>query len=163
MTDSLGGSGIRPAEEEQEPTSGSRAERVAGLIVVSVIAAFFLFCIIESVRAGVGTLRQPESGFWPLVVSVVGLGLSAGALLMPSTRFHLTADGSLGSVVVACISLAAFPLAYYYLGLPITSFLLAMILLKFIGREGWLLSTVVAAVLAGGSYYVFVVLLRVPM
>lgn len=82
---------------------------------------------------------------------------------MPSTKFQLTATGSLSNVVVASAALAVFPLAYYYLGLPITSFLLAMVLLKFIGRERWLLSTVVSALLAGGSYYVFVVLLRVPM
>lgn len=142
---------------------GTRGERITGIVVVSAIAAFFLFCIVEAVSAGVGQLSSPGSGFWPLVVSVAGLLFCIGALFMPTTRFELTANGSVGSVLAACAAIAAFPLAYYYLGLPITSFILSMVLLKFIGKEGWVLSAVVSAILAGGSYYVFVVLLRVPM
>jgi hypothetical protein len=149
--------------DEQAQAAVSRSERIAGAAGVATIAAFFLFCIVESVTVGVGTLGQPKSGFWPLVVAVAGLGLSIWALLMPSTSFDVVPGGSLRSVVAASAALAMFPLAYYYLGLPITSFLLSMVLLKFIGKEGWVLSGVVSALLAGGSYYVFVVLLRVPM
>lgn len=163
MTDLIEGSAANVPDGDHDPPSAGRGERITGVVALSVLAAFFLFCIIESVNAGVGTLSQPASGFWPLVVAVVGLGLSVWTVLMPSTRFHLVSGGSLGNVLVACVSLAAFPLAYYYLGLPITSFILSMLLLKFIGKEGWLLSTIVSALLAGGTYYVFVVLLRVPM
>jgi hypothetical protein len=139
--------------DEQAQAAVSRSERIAGAAGVATIAAFFLFCIVESVTVGVGTLGQPKSGFWPLVVAVAGLGLSIWALLMPSTSFDVVPGGSLRSVVAASADL----------GLPITSFLLSMVLLKFIGKEGWVLSGVVSALLAGGSYYVFVVLLRVPM
>ena len=163
MTESIEEYAANPPGGDPDPPAPRRGERVTGVVFVVLVAAFFLFCIIESVRAGVGTLSQPASGFWPLVVAAAGLGLSAGAVLMPATRFHLAAGGSMGSVVAACASLAAFPLAYYYLGLPITSFILSMVLLRFIGREGWGLSAIVSAVLAGGSYYVFVVLLRVPL
>lgn len=163
MTESTDESVTANAHDEQNRKTNARGERIAGMVVVAVVAAFFLFCIVESLAAGTGNLSQPRSGFWPLIVAGAGLGLSVWAMLMPSTKFELSATGSLGSVVTASAVLGAFPLAYYYLGLPITSFLLSMVLLKFIGREGWLLSTVVSALLAGGSYYVFVVLLRVPM
>lgn len=163
MTEPTGGSLAENGHDELNRVKNSRGERITGMVVLAAVAAFFLFCVIESLAAGVGSLGQPRSGFWPLVVASTGLGLSFWALAMPSTKFQLTATGSLSNVVVASTALAAFPLAYYYLGLPITSFLLAMVLLKFIGRERWLLSTVVSALLAGGSYYVFVVLLRVPM
>lgn len=163
MTESNEQAVANAPDGDHNPPSAKRGERITGVVAVSVIAAFFLFCIIESVSAGIGTLSQPASGFWPLVVAVVGFGLSVWTGLMPSTRFHLDEGGSLGNVLVACVALAAFPLAYYYLGLPITSFILSMVLLKFIGNERWLLSTIVSALLAGGSYYIFVVLLRVPM
>lgn len=163
MTESTDHSLTVNAHSDQSQKPNARGERITGLVVVASVAAFFLFCIIESLAAGVGSLSQPRSGFWPLIIASAGLGLSVWALLMPSTKFELTATGSLGSVVAAGAALAAFPLAYYYLGLPITSFLLSMVLLRFIGREGWVLSVVVSALLAGGSYYVFVVLLRVPM
>lgn len=158
--------GITAAEAEEDRISevpGSRWERVAGLVAVAAIAAFFIFCITESVSAGVGRLSGPGSGFWPLVIAVAGLLCSIAVLLMPSTRFRSAEGGSLLSLLLGCLSLAAFPFVYYYLGLPLTSFILSMILLKVIGREGWLLSGIVSAALAGGSYWVFVVLLRVPM
>lgn len=148
---------------DENRKANTRGERITGMIFVAGVAAFFLFCIVESLAAGIGSLSQPASGFWPLIVASVGLGMSVWALLMPSTTFELAATGSLGSVVAAGVALAAFPLAYYYLGLPITSFLLAVVLLRFIGKEGWVLSLVTSVLLAGGSYYVFVVLLRVPM
>lgn len=163
MIESSDHSPAMEAHRDESRRSSVRGERIAGIVIVAALTAFFLFCIIESWGAGIGSLSQPGSGFWPLIIASVGLVMSVWALLMPSTRFELTATGSLGSVVAAGAALAAFPLAYYYLGLHITSFLLAMVLLKFIGKEGWVLSIITSVLLAGGAYYVFVVLLRVPM
>lgn len=164
MSETPDGSTTIDFEEHRTSSSpGSRRERVTGLAAVAVIAAFFIFCITESVSAGVGRLSGPGSGFWPLVVAVAGLLCSIAVLLMPSTRFRSAGGGSLPNLLLGCLSLAAFPFVYYYLGLPLTSFILSMILLKVIGREGWVLSGIVSAALAGGTYWVFVVLLRVPM
>lgn len=163
MTESTDSSLTEDAHIDESRKTSARGERITGMVAVAGVGAFFLFCVIESLSAGTGSLSQPGSGFWPLIIAGVGLGLSVWTLLMPSTTFELAATGSLGSVVAAGVALAAFPLTYYYLGLPITSFLLSMVLLKFIGKEGWVLSVVTSVLLAGGSYYVFVVLLRVPM
>jgi hypothetical protein len=155
-----------PAEQIREPSrsqSSWRIERGAATLTILIMVVFFICCGIVSFNAGIGSLRNPESGFWPLVVSIVGVLSSVGTLFWTSTRFVLSPEGHVGRVLAAVVTLAAFPLTYYYLGLPITSFIVSMIIMRFIGGEKWLLSTIVSALVSGCTYYIFVVLLRVPM
>lgn len=75
MTEPTGGSLAENGLDEMNRVKSSRGERITGMVVVAAVAAFFLFCVIESLAAGVGSLGQPRSGFWPLVVASTGLGV----------------------------------------------------------------------------------------
>jgi hypothetical protein len=147
-------------EAEKPPPAGPLANLGAAAAVIGVGAAG----IVGSLALGIGTLRSPSAGTWPLVVSVVlvvlGLALAAGWRSTADTeRF----TGSTGVVLVGLATMVAFALLIGTIGFEIPAALLAFVWLKFLGRETWRVAIVGSLAMVVAFYLVFVVALGVSI
>jgi len=140
-------------------------ERVVGLVVV-VAAAIYLSL---AVALPYGTTARPGPGFFPTLVGifgcVVGLTMSAQALRAPrrapareSARDGAARNRALSTVAV----LVAFCLLLPWIGYPLVAFAFVTVLLQRLG-SAWRMAAVIGAVTAVASFYVFGVLLDVPL
>lgn len=125
-----------------------------------------------------GTAARPGPGFFPVAVGVF-LCLVAGAFLLttlrrrpvgippsplpsPAPRREREA-GSRARVAATATGLAGFCLLLPWTGYPLAAFLFVALLLRQLGGTRWPAVLVAAAVSAAASYYVFAVLLAVPL
>jgi putative tricarboxylic transport membrane protein len=118
-----------------------------------------------------GTAARPGPGFYPMAVGVFGAlvalawvvsswrrapavaGRPSGAALLPEGR---------GRVGAAIALLAGFCLFLPWTGYPLVAFLFTGLLLRGLGA-GWIAAVIVGLVSAAASYYLFSVLLGVPL
>ena len=140
-------------------------ERVVGLVVV-VAAAIYLSL---AVALPYGTTARPGPGFFPTLVGifgcVVGLTMSAQAFRAPrrapapeSVRDAAARTRALSTVAV----LVAFCLLLPWIGYPLVAFAFVTVLLQRLG-SAWRMAAVIGAITAVASFYVFGVLLDVPL
>jgi putative tricarboxylic transport membrane protein len=143
-------------------------EKIAGIFLLGVGLAVFL----KSLAYPLGTLRRPGGGLFPLIASVLLMGLSA----------LLTLQAFRGKEVDKSSQSPFFPekeaprrillgfaglLAYRYL-LPVIGFaastaVFIFFLSRFLGRYGWIMSVVFSVITAVVSYYLFQAWLKIPM
>ena len=140
-------------------------ERVVGLVVV-IAAAIYLSL---AVALPYGTTARPGPGFFPTLVGVfgcvVGLTMSVQALRAPrrapapeSARDATARTRALSTVAL----LVAFCLLLPWVGYPLVAFAFVTVLLQRLG-SAWRMAAVIGAVTAVASFYVFGVLLDVPL
>jgi putative tricarboxylic transport membrane protein len=141
-------------------------ERLVALALL-VASGGYLFLSLPLPR---GTAARPGPGFFPFaigtflcVVSVSYLVASfrgatgvatAAAPIAPEARRRVLAAAA--TLVAACVLM---PLAGY----PIVAFLFVAVLLRALGGRQWVLIGLTALVSAAASYYLFAVLLGVPL
>jgi len=114
-----------------------------------------------------GSLAKPGAGFFPVAV---GVFLCAAALTVVVTGFGraglagppLERDARL-RVVVTAAALVGFCLLVPWLGYPICAALFVALLLRRLGATRWPGALATAVLSAAVSYYVFAVLLAVPL
>jgi hypothetical protein len=143
-------------------------DHISGIIVFVLGSAVFL----NSLTYPIGTLRKPGGGLFPLIASILVMGLS---VLMTVQGFRTRERGKAARVSFfsekeaprrIILGFAAL-LAYRYL-LPIIGFapsscFFIFLLSKFLGNYGWKVSLVFSFVTAIGAYYLFQLWLRIPM
>jgi hypothetical protein len=66
-------------------------------------------------------------------------------------------------VVATTLALVGFTVLMPWVGFPVVAFLFVAILLKRLGGGGWTGAVIAAVVSAGLSYYLFAVVLAVPL
>ena len=140
--------------------------------------SLFLFGAVTaalSLQLPLGSLRAPGSGFFPLVLGLLLMGLAASH----GIRLHLarpkpgavpaapaaapSGDGATLRVVLF-MGAVAFATAFLEtLGYAIVSFLLMLALLWILGVRKWHVSGLIALGSAGFSQVVFVHWLRIPL
>jgi putative tricarboxylic transport membrane protein len=134
------------------------AAAVAGLA----LAAIALY---ESSRLPFGTARNPGPGFVPwwtsLALGGLALGLLGQALRAPPVAGP--ARGQVLKVVGLLAALGAYVLVLESLGYPLSTFLLALFMLRVVEPHRWSVALGVAATAAAASYVVFAVWLQVPL
>ena len=143
-------------------------DRISGIFLFILGVAVFL----KSLTYPLGTFRKPGGGLFPLIASLLLMGLSA----------IMTGQAFLGRKEEKAAAAPFFPekeapkriifgfvslLAYRYL-LPVIGFTPAtcvflFILSKFLGHYGWKVSIFFSLVTAVASYYLFQVWLKIPM
>jgi len=120
----------------------------------------------------IGTLQKPGGGFFPLIGSIMLLGLS----LVLTVQSFVKKDRTKGEdapffpaseAPQRIFFVFAALLVYRYL-LPVIGFapvtgLFILFLAKFLGHFGWKTSIVFSLMTAVVSYYLFQVVLKVPM
>ncbi len=143
-------------------------EQISGIFLLGMGVAVFL----KALTYPMGTLRKPGGGLFPLVASVLLIGL-AGLLTIQVFRAKGDAQASRTPffpdreaprrILYGFAGL----LGYRYL-LPVVGFsastgIFILFLTRFLGRYSWMVSIGFAAVTAVISYYLFQVWLKIPM
>jgi putative tricarboxylic transport membrane protein len=142
-------------------------ERVVALAVVAG-GGFYLS---QALALPFGTAARPGAAFFPVAVAIVAcvVGLVATVrtfLAVPVARTPRVAESgdaeARGRVISTVVVLVAFCLLLPWLGYPAAAFGFVVALLRRLGSR-WSAAVAIAAVSAAGSFYLFAVLLDVPL
>jgi putative tricarboxylic transport membrane protein len=126
-----------------------------------------ILLIEESWRLGVGELRKPGSGLFPLLIGIFLLIVSF--LLFLQTRSHVTPDKEgvekvrVRNILLCISSLYAYILLMEWLGFIVSTFSLIFFLLKAIEHKGWRVAVTTALLTAAVSYAFFGIALRAAL
>ena len=151
---------MRAEFEESPPPAGP----TTNLLVALAITALGIATLAGSLKLGIGTARKPDSGTWPLLVSLVLVVLGT-ALALLSRRFQDAERFTRSSllVVVGLATMVAFVAVIEVIGFEIPAALLTFVWLRFLGREGRRTSVVISLATVVAFYLIFVAALRVPV
>lgn len=152
---------VEEAEHEGRPPA---AGPLSNVLVAVAVVALGVAALVGSARLGLGTVRSPDSGTWPLLVSaalvVLGLGLLAAARrTTDAERFSRASWLVLGGLATMVVFVAVIGT----IGFEIPAALLAFVWLRFLGREGWRTSVLASLGVVVAFYLVFVAALSVPI
>lgn len=154
------------------------SRRAVAIVITYVIATA---TAVFSYKLGLGSLRSPGSGLWPMLISLGLLGTATASLfapepddgVAPDDDEYATADGDDDAVVarprgvidlaVAVSSLLVFIVAFNRLGMVLPTFALLLLWLRFLGREAWRQATAVALSITAGIWLIFVRILALPL
>jgi MFS family permease len=113
-----------------------------------------------------GTAARPGAGFFPLAVGVFGLAVGlawvVSALQQAPAAGPVADAGGRRRAGITAALLAGFCLLLPWTGYPVAALLFTGLLLRGLGA-GWMAALAVALPSALASYYVFAVLLGVPL
>lgn len=144
----------------------SRRSNIAVALLLSGLAGWLLF---ESGKLRFGTMRLPQTAFFPsilaallLVLSLVLLfqALSQTAEINDSAKIEAQGWGRIGATLA---TLVGFAILLDYLGFIVSTFLLMVLLLRAIEPQKWPRVIVIALVTALGAYVLFGWLLAIPL
>jgi hypothetical protein len=125
--------------------------------------------VLEAVQLPFGTLRAPQSGFWPLILGILLLFFSLihfGKTLkkrVERENSFWSQSGAWKRIGLVAGSLIAFALVFEPLGYLLAVFLLMSFLLRIIKPMKWWLVVVVGLLSSVLSYLIFGVLLSTPL
>lgn len=137
-------------------------------LVILVASGFYLT---QAIRLPLGTAAQPGAGFYPVAVAVFAcvVALVAGAraflspqAVRPEAPSGVTDPARRRRVAGAVGALAAFCLTLPWIGYPIAAFGFVSVVLWGLGGR-WQAALLTGALGSAGSYYLFGVLLGVPL
>ncbi len=149
--------------EGAEPESRGGSRRVRRIATNLALVAFGAFMLVESARMRFGSTRNPEPGFWPVIVSGLFLGLTLLLLVTErDEKDYGDLDASSAAVALAVLSLGLFIFFFGRYGFIVPAFLLMLYWLRSLGGESWRLSVAGAALLVAGFHLLFVQMLGVP-
>jgi putative tricarboxylic transport membrane protein len=139
-------------------------ERLVALAVVAASGAYLL----SGLALPLGTTARPGPGFFPLAIGAFGAIM---ALVWTAAAFRrvpeaagepgITADAR-GRVVATAVALLGFCFLLPWVGYPVAALVFMTLLLRWLGA-GWRSAVVTGVASAAVSYYVFGVLLNVPL
>jgi putative tricarboxylic transport membrane protein len=158
---------VRDAND-REGKGMKNLDRISGLILLTVGAAIFL----KSLSYPFGTFRTPGPGLFPLIASIILLGLSAILTLHAFLSKKDKEDAPIpffpekGAPQRILLAVAGM-VGYRYL-LPVIGFgpstgIFMLFLIRFLGGYGWKISLFYSAIAAVAFYYLFQVWLKIPM
>jgi len=145
-----------------------KRDPIIGILLFGLALAVFL----KSLTYPIGTLRKPGGGLFPLMASVLLMGLCAlltlqafrGKELDKSSQFPFFPEKEAPRRIL--LGFAGL-LGYRYL-LPVIGFapstgVFIFFLSRFLGKYGWVVRIIFAALTAVAAYYLFQVWLKIPM
>jgi putative tricarboxylic transport membrane protein len=120
----------------------------------------------RALRLPWGTIKQPGAGFFPLIIGVLLLSAALGfASVAAKGRSHPTSGwvpGARRRVFAVFAGLIGFCLLLPVTGYPLDAGVFGGIMLQQLGAS-WVAVTIIALASAGISYYVFAIVLGVPL
>jgi putative tricarboxylic transport membrane protein len=147
--------------EDERPPQGGPFYQTAGALVGIAIG---VGGAIMAYGYGLGSLREPGPGLWPLIVSVVIAALSA--ILLVAGRGLTDSEAFTRSSVipvVGVVTFIAFGLLMPVIGFEIPALALCVIWLRFLGRESWRSTIVISVLTTAVFYFLFLYGLRIPV
>lgn len=152
---------VEEAEHEGRPPA---AGPLSNVLTAAAVVALGIAALVGSARLGLGTVRSPDSGTWPLLVSaalvVLALGLLATARRTTDAERFSRASWL---VLAGLATMVVFVAVIQIIGFEIPAVLLTFVWLRFLGREGWRMSIVTSLAVVVAFYLVFVGALAVPI
>ena len=135
-------------------------------LVLLVAAGAYL---ILSLQLPFGAAARPGAGFYPVFVAVFAVVVALGAT---TSAFRSAAPGAAAAVdldtaarlrvVISVLALVAFCLALPWVGYPAAAFAFVTIVLRYLGAR-WMTALLTGVLSSAGSYWLFAVLLDVPL
>jgi putative tricarboxylic transport membrane protein len=152
---------VEEAEREGRPPA---AGALSNTLSAAAVVALGIAALVGTAGLGLGTVRSPGPGTWPLLVSgalvLLGLGLLATARrTTDAERF----SGASWLVLGGLATMVVFVAVIQVIGFEIPAALLAFVWLRFLGREGWRTSIVTSLAVVVAFYLLFVAALSVPI
>ncbi len=143
-------------------------EKITGIFLLGLGLTVFL----KSLTYPLGTLRRPGGGLFPLIASILLMGLSA--LLTLQAFRGKEVDKSSQSpffpekeaprrILLGFAGLLAYRYLLPFIGFGVSTAVFIFFLSRFLGRYSWGMSVVFAVITAVSSYYLFQVWLKIPM
>lgn len=130
------------------------------------LAGSILF-LSQAARLPLGTAEQPGPGLFPVLVGAFLLAVGVAFLLQclreGRAAVLLPAAGACRRVGVIGVALSIFCLLLPWVGYAVTALGLVIVLLRVFGMARWTLTAAVALVATAASYYLFAVILGVPL
>jgi putative tricarboxylic transport membrane protein len=152
------------AEEVEHEFRPPLAGRVTDVLVAVVVVGLGVAALLGSLALGVGSARTPDTGTWPLLVSIVLVALGLGLLALAGrTRDAERFTGASGLVLAGLATMVGFVAVVAVIGFEIPSALLMFVWLRFLGGESWRTSVITSLATVVAFYVVFVGLLSVPI
>lgn len=140
----------------------TRPQRFRAVSLVVLLCA--VASAVYSFTLPMGTISNPGAGVWPAGLSVAQ---AVGALLLLVTERDSSDYESFTRRTVVVFAgfglMAVFVMVFSLLGLTIAALVLSLVWLRWLAKESWRLSVVLAIVFTSASVLVFEVLLRIPM
>jgi putative tricarboxylic transport membrane protein len=145
-----------------------KVDRICG-IILSIVGAGVL---LSSLSYPIGTLQKPGGGFFPLIASVMLLGLSA--LLTFQSFTNKDGEKSVDlpffpgreaakRILFVFAALLGYRYIFPVIGFALVTGIFIFFLARFLGYFSWKTSIFFAVATAVVSYYLFQVVLKVPM
>ncbi|HEY3065656.1 MAG TPA: tripartite tricarboxylate transporter TctB family protein [Methylomirabilota bacterium] len=141
-------------------------ERIVGLVVVAAAGVY----LTQAMALPFGTAARPGAGFFPVFVAVfacaAGMIMTVRAFLAAAPagtareteRDAAARNRALSTMVVLVVFCALLP----WIGYPIIAFAFVAVLLQRLGST-WRAAIIIGVLTAAVSYYVFGILLDVPL
>lgn len=136
----------------------SRAYRL-GSIVALAVSVFF---VVSAYQLSLGSLTEPRPGLWPFLVGLVMAASSVALFFTDDREDYQRFTGRFRFIIFGLLSLAAFIVAFAFLGFILPGFLTFVFWLRFLGEEPWGRALGLAALFTALFYILFVLLLGVP-
>lgn len=154
-------------EATEDPRAGGRVQSVvAGAVpvVLGGVAAWLSFGL------NIGSLIEPGPGLWPLIVAGLLVASGIGIIAVTATArktapAHRTEAFTRGTIAVlaAAGGLAVYASLYEIVGFEVPTVLLLFAWLRFLSRESWLMSAILAVAVTAAAYALFIIGLNVPL
>jgi Tripartite tricarboxylate transporter TctB family len=139
-------------------------ERLVALVVVAACGGY----LASGLTLPLGTTARPGPGFFPLAIGAFGaimalVWTAAAFRRVPETATEPGISGDArGRVVATAAALIGFCILLRWVGYPVAALVFVTLLLRWLGA-GWRSAVVTGVASAAVSYYVFGVLLNVPL
>ena len=145
-----------------------KLDRWSGIFLFMLGAGVFL----KSLSYPLGNFHRPGGGLFPLIASILLMGLSATLTL----QAFLSQEGKNAipapffperdapkRIIFGFVALLAYRYLLPVIGFGPSTFAFIFILSKFLGKYGWKASAFFSLGAAAASYYLFQVWLKIPM
>ncbi len=139
------------------------------LLTVDIVALLLsVLYLIGAIGYPRGTMDQPGPGFYPLLVGTLLVIASIGSILTDLLKpargeLEIPKGKNLGRLLIVAGAAAAYVLLLPYAGHLLSSILVVFIVLHTMGLTSWPMKIGFTIAIALGSYYLFQILLMVPL
>ncbi len=125
---------------------------------------------LKSLTYPIGSFKSPGGGLFPLVASIILMGLSGTMTIQAfySKREEgkgkfFTAKEAPKRILLAFLSLVGFRYLLPVIGFGLSTFVFIFFLARFLGRYSWKVSLFFSVLTAVISHYLFQVFLKIPI
>jgi hypothetical protein len=138
----------------------AHAFRLNSLVVVLIALA----CAIYALTLPLGELSRPGAGMWPLLISIAMGAAGVGLVVTePDAEDYEPLTKRSLLTVIGFALMAAFIVAFTWVGLTLTVLVFSVVWLRWMARERWPLVVLASLGFTVVFVLVFSILLRVPM